>query len=62
MPIIIDSIEQGSDLWFEEKLAKPSASNASKIITNDGKPKEEWERPIESDEYYNSFCENGGNE
>jgi len=38
MPIIIDSIEQGSDLWFEEKLAKPSASNASKIITNDGKP------------------------
>ena len=31
-------------------------------ITSDGKPKEEWERPIESDEYYNSFCENGGNE
>ena len=31
-------------------------------ITSDGKPKEEWERPIESDDYYNSFCENGGSE
>lgn len=38
MPIVIDSIEQGSEQWFQEKLGKPSASNASKIITNDGKP------------------------
>lgn len=30
--------EQGSEQWFSEKLGKPSASNASKIITNDGKP------------------------
>ena len=29
---------------------------------SEGKVKEEWERPIESDEYYNSFCENGGSE
>lgn len=35
--IIIDC-EQGSDQWFAEKLGKPSASNASKIITNEGKP------------------------
>ena len=37
MPIIIDSIIQGSDEWLFEKLGKPSASNASKIVTNDGK-------------------------
>ena len=35
--IIVDA-EQGSESWFKEKLGKPSASNASKIITNDGKP------------------------
>ena len=35
--IIIDC-EQGSDEWFKEKLGKPSASNASKILTNEGKP------------------------
>lgn len=35
--IIIDC-EQNSEQWFQEKLGKPSASNASKIITNDGKP------------------------
>lgn len=35
--IIID-IPQGEELWFKEKLGKPSASNASKIITNEGKP------------------------
>jgi len=29
---------QGSEEWFQEKLGKPSASNVSKIITNDGKP------------------------
>jgi len=36
--IILDSIVQGSQEWFVEKLGKPSASNASKILTNDGKP------------------------
>ena len=36
--IIVNDIEQGSPEWFEAKLGKPSASNASKIITNDGKP------------------------
>lgn len=33
--IIID-IEQGSEQWLNEKIGKPSASNASKIITNAG--------------------------
>ena len=36
--MIIVDLEQGSDAWFKEKLGKPSASNCSKIITNDGKP------------------------
>lgn len=36
--MIIVNLEQGSDEWFKEKLGKPSASNVSKIITNDGKP------------------------
>jgi len=40
--IIID-LEQGSDLWFKEKLGKPSASNASKIITNEGKVSKQQE-------------------
>jgi len=40
--IIID-LEQGSDEWFKEKLGKPSASNISKIITNDGKPSKQRE-------------------
>ena len=35
--IIIDC-EQNSDQWWQEKLGKPSASNASKILTNEGKP------------------------
>ncbi len=35
MPIIIDLI-QGSPEWVSEKIGKPSASNASKIITNEG--------------------------
>ena len=34
--IIIDC-PQGEEQWFKEKLGKPSASNASKIITNEGK-------------------------
>jgi hypothetical protein len=36
--MIIVNLEQGSEAWFKEKLGKPSASNASMIITNDGKP------------------------
>jgi hypothetical protein len=36
--MIIVDLEQGSDAWFKEKLGKPSASNCSRIITNDGKP------------------------
>lgn len=38
MSIIVDSIQQNSEEWLKEKLGKVSASNASKIITNDGKP------------------------
>ena len=41
--MIILDIEQGSELWFKEKVGKPSASNASKIITNDGKPSKQRE-------------------
>ncbi len=33
--ILFDCV-QGSDQWIKEKLGKPSASNASKIITNSG--------------------------
>jgi len=36
--MIIVNCEQNSEQWFKEKLGKPSASNASKIITNEGKP------------------------
>jgi hypothetical protein len=36
--MIIVNLTQGTEEWFKEKLGKPSASNASKIITNDGKP------------------------
>jgi len=35
--IIIDC-KQNSEQWFKEKLGKPSSSNASKILTNDGWP------------------------
>ncbi len=35
--MIIIKCEQNSDEWFKLKLGKPSSSNASKIITNDGK-------------------------
>ena len=30
-------LDQNSDAWFQEKLGKPSASNASKILTSTGK-------------------------
>ncbi len=36
--MIIINCEQNSEEWFKEKLGKPSASNASKIICNDGTP------------------------
>lgn len=36
--MIIVNCEQNSEQWFKEKLGKPSASNASKIITNEGAP------------------------
>ena len=36
--MIIVDCEQNSEQWWQEKLGKPSASNASKIITLDGKP------------------------
>lgn len=35
--IIIDDLIQGSDEWLKEKLGKPSASNASKILSGTGK-------------------------
>ena len=35
--MIIVDIEQNSPEWEKEKLGKPSASNCSKIVTNDGK-------------------------
>jgi len=40
--IIIDC-EQNTDTWFAEKIGKPSASNCSKILTNDGKPSKQRE-------------------
>jgi len=41
--IIVKDLIQGSPEWFAEKIGKPSASNASKIITNDGKPSKQRE-------------------
>lgn len=41
--IILSDIQQGTEEWFAAKLGKPSASNASKIITNDGKPSKQRE-------------------
>lgn len=35
--MIIVDLAQGTEEWTKEKLGKPSASNASKIITNEGK-------------------------
>lgn len=41
--MIIVDLQQGTDEWFQEKLGRPSASNCSKIITNDGKPSKQRE-------------------
>ena len=38
MPIIITDFAQGDPKWFQARLGNPGASNASKIITSDGKP------------------------
>jgi len=38
MPIINYEIIQGSDEWFAAKVGKPSASNASRLITSTGQP------------------------
>lgn len=35
--IILKDLIQGSPEWFAEKIGKPSASNISMILTNDGK-------------------------
>ena len=41
--MIIVDLKQGEEAWFAEKLGKPSASNASKILTNEGKPSKQAE-------------------
>ena len=41
--IVVKDIVQGTEEWFAEKVGKPSASNASKIITNSGKPSKQRE-------------------
>ena len=41
--MIIVDLKQNTDEWFAEKLGKPSASNASKILTNEGKPSKQRE-------------------
>lgn len=41
--IIIKDLIQGSPEWFAAKIGTPSASNASCIITNDGKPSKQRE-------------------
>lgn len=67
--ITVDLI-QGSPEWFAEKLGKPSASNVSKIIKNDGKPSDQrkgylYELAAEritgkqEDTYKNGFMEMG---
>ncbi len=41
--IILRDLQQNTEAWFAEKIGKPSASNASKILTNDGKPSKQRE-------------------
>lgn len=41
--IILSDLVQGSPEWEREKLGKFSASNCSKLITNDGKPSKQRE-------------------
>jgi hypothetical protein len=36
-------VEQNTEAWFTEKLGKPSASNADKIVQMDGKPSKQRE-------------------
>jgi len=42
-PIFMTDIEQGEEMWFQEKLGKVSASNASKLVTNKGVPSKQRE-------------------
>lgn len=42
--IIVDTIEQGTDEWFEKRLGIPTASHFSEIITSDGKPSKQKSR------------------
>jgi len=42
-PIILKDLIQGSEEWVKLKLGVPSASNASKIITNNGKSSKQRE-------------------
>ena len=39
----IINVIQGTDQWHQEKLGKPSASNASKILTNEGRQSKQRE-------------------
>ena len=68
--MIVVNHEQGSPEWFAEKLGKPSASNASKIITNTGKPSTQREGYLyelaaeriigeQEDSYKNGYMEMG---
>ncbi len=41
--MIIINCKQGSEGWLNEKVGKPSASNASKIVTNAGKQSKQRE-------------------
>lgn len=70
--MIIVDVAQNSPEWETEKLGKPSASNASKIITNEGKPSKQrdgymYELASEiitgkkSNGYKNEFMEEGHN-
>jgi len=70
--MLVVKLEQGSEEWFEEKLGKPSASNCSKIITNEGKKSTQRKGYLyelageiitkrREDGYKNKFME-GGNE
>jgi len=38
MPKINYEIQQGTDKWFAAKVGKPSASNASRLVTSTGQP------------------------
>lgn len=41
--MIVINCEQNTEIWFKEKLGKPSASNCSRIVMMDGKPSKQRE-------------------